>query len=82
MGERKPRWPRKFKTYWCVTDGRGTAYLVSARVRRSSSIDAFIRDAGKPRKGWPWWRRIGYSCQRVEIKVRSAPLSRQGGVKP
>lgn len=69
------KWPRRFRTFWCVVDGRGTAYLVSARAKRSKSIAAFVQDVAKSR--WPWWRRHGYSCQRVDIKVRNA-MSRKG----
>ena len=64
-------WPRKFKTYWCVIDSRGTAYLVTARQNRSKSISAWLADADKAGQGWRWWKRYGYSCQRVDIKVRS-----------
>ena len=52
-----------------VVDNRDTAYLVSARINRSKSIMAFLNDADKVKKGWPWWRGIGYSCQRVDIKI-------------
>lgn len=64
-------WPRKFRTFWCVVDTQGTAYLVSARTRRSKSIAAFLGDADKAKRGWRWWRDIGFSCQRCDIKIRS-----------
>ena len=63
-------WPRKFRTFWCVVDSRGTAYLVSARGNRSRSIAAFVNDAGKSK--WSWWYRVGYRCRRVDIKCRRA----------
>lgn len=62
-------WPKKFRTFWCVIDWRGTAYLASARVTRSRSIAAWLADAGKD---WEWWRRHKYTCQRCDIKVRNA----------
>lgn len=65
-------WPRKFRTFWCVMDGQGAAYLVSARTRRANSIIAFLNDVDTKRGDWRWWRRIGYSCQRADIKVRRA----------
>jgi hypothetical protein len=65
-------WPRKFKTYWCVVDSRGTAYLASARTNRRRSIRAWLDDADKSGRGWRWWYRAGYSCQRVDVKVRNA----------
>jgi hypothetical protein len=71
-------WPRRFRTYWCVVDGQGTAYLVSASLRRENSVRKFLQDADKPRVGWPWWRRHGYSCQRVDIKVRNAKVPSHG----
>ena len=64
-------WPRKYRTFWCVIESRGTAYLVSARVTRSKSIAAWIADADKSGKGWKWWARKGYFCKRCDIKVRS-----------
>lgn len=66
-------WPRRFRTYWVVTDGRGTAYLATAREKRSRSIAAYLADADKTRRGWRWWRRSGgCTCQQVDIKVRDA----------
>ena len=65
------RWPRRYRTFWCVIDPRGTAYLVSARINRSKSIAAFLDDADKTQRDWPWWRHYKYSCQRVDIKVRN-----------
>ena len=65
-------WPRKFKTYWIVTDGRGTAYLSTARVKRSSSIKAWLDEADHEERGWRWWRNARFSCQRVDVKVRDA----------
>lgn len=67
------RWSKKFRTYWCVVDGRGTAFLVSARIRRAASIAAFVNDAGKT--PWAWWYKSGFRCQRVDIKVRTATKS-------
>lgn len=67
----KNKWPRKFRTFWCVVDPRGTAYLVSARLNRSRSITAFVQDAGKVNQ-WSSWYRWGYRCQRVDIKCRAA----------
>jgi hypothetical protein len=66
------KWPRRYKTYWCVSDSRGTAYLSSARIQRSKSIIAFLNDVDTRRGDWRWWRRAGYLCQRVDIKVRNA----------
>lgn len=65
-------WPRKYRTFWCVVDGRGTAYLATARANRSKSIAAWLADADKAGHGWRWWRQARYSCQRVDIKVRDA----------
>lgn len=66
-------WPRKFRTYWCVVDERGTAFLQSARSRRASSIASFMDDADPPQQhDWIWWRQSGYTCQRCDIKVRNA----------
>jgi hypothetical protein len=50
MGKVKPqtvpsKWPRHFRTFWCVSDSRGTAYLVSVRINRTRSIVAFLEDA-------------------------------------
>lgn len=70
------RWTRRFRTFWCVIDNRGTAYLFSARTRRSKSIAVFLADVDKVMRDWPWWRRIGYSCQRCDIKVRSSQKER------
>jgi hypothetical protein len=78
MGDRvklTAKWSRRFRTYWCVVDGHGRAYLVSARLNRSKSISAWLADADKARKGWRWWKRIGYTCQRADIKIRSASLA-------
>jgi hypothetical protein len=72
-------WPRRFRTFWCVIDERGTAYLVSSRVNRSKSIIAFLNDVDTKRGDWRWWKRNGYSCQRLDIKVRS---SGSNGTKP
>lgn len=66
------RWPRRFRTFWCVVDERGTAYLVSASIRRATSIARFLDDADKTNGGWAWWRRRGFSCQPCDIKVRNA----------
>lgn len=75
-----PKWPRHFRTYWCVVDGRGTAYLVSARLNRSKSIAAFLADADKSgRPDWRWWKRINYSCQHVDIKVRNSKVPPHAG---
>lgn len=81
MAKSAGRWSRKHRTYWCVIDGRGTAYLVSARENRSRSIAAFVADSRTDAglKDWRWWRRIGYSCQRVDIKVRSATQEGERG---
>lgn len=66
-------WPRKFHTYWCVVDGRGTAFLQSARSQRASSIASFMADADSLQQhNWRWWQRSGYTCQRCDIKVRNA----------
>lgn len=65
-------WPRKFRTFWCVVDGRGVAFLASARMTRARSISAFLDDADKLHHDWGWWRRTGYTCQRCDIKVRNA----------
>lgn len=70
------RWPKKYRTYWCVLDGRGVAYLVSARIRRTASIAAFVNDAGKT--PWAWWHKSGYRCVRVDVKVRAALTSATG----
>lgn len=64
------RWPRKFKTYWCVIDGRGNAYMSSVRTTRSKSIAAWLADADKAHRGWRWWYRANYRCQLVDIKMR------------
>ena len=66
------RWSPKFKTYWCVVDSRGTAYLSTARVTRSLSIAAWLADADKADNGWKWWRRAKYVCQRVDVKIRNS----------
>jgi hypothetical protein len=66
------RWPRKFKTYWCVIDGRGTAYMSSVRMTRAKSIAAWLADADKSNRGWQWWYRANYRCQKVDIKIRDS----------
>lgn len=70
-------WPRKFQTYWCVVDKRGTAYLASARKTRVKSIEAFMADNEASSividRKWATWRRWGFSCQRCDLKVRATP---------
>ncbi len=63
-------WPRKFRTYWCVVDERGAAFVASARHDRSRSIHAFVKDADPLFENLNWWKRRGYTCRRVDIKVR------------
>lgn len=65
-------WPRKYRTFWCVIDGQGTAYLSTARAKRSRSIAAWLTELGADRRDWSRWRRHKYTCQRVDIKVRNA----------
>lgn len=68
-------WPRKFRTYWCVVDPRGTAFLSTARQKKSSSIEAWVIEASNSSRAlrlWAFWKRQGYSCQLWDIKVRSA----------
>lgn len=63
------KWPRKFRTFWCVIDGQGTAYLSTARTRRSRSIAAWVAEVSDG--NWAYWKRAKYSCQRCDIKVRN-----------
>lgn len=68
-------WPRKFRTFWCVVDSRGNAYLSTAREKRSRSIEAWVNEVGRARRGfrlWGYWKKAGYSCKRCDIKVRNA----------
>lgn len=65
-------WPRKFRTYWCVVDEAGKAFLVSACASRPNSMRAFLKDADPLFQNWGWWKRRGYTCQRVDVKVRTA----------
>lgn len=62
-------WPKKYRTFWCVVDFKGMAYLSTARIRRKNSINGWLAEAGKD---WKWWRRHKWSCQRCDIKVRNA----------
>lgn len=75
-------WPRRFRTYWVVCNSQGTAYLSTARTRRSASIAAWTFEESTLRKkcglkgpdrDWAYWRRYGYRCQRVDVKVRNTP---------
>lgn len=69
-------WPRKFRTFWCVVDSRGTAYLGSARDKRSKAIAAFMDDNEASSivvdRSWATWRRWGFTCQRCDIKARTS----------
>ena len=69
-------WPRKYRTFWCVVDKRGTAYLGSARNTRSKSIAAFMADNEQSSivvdRQWSTWRRWGFACQRCDVKVRTS----------
>lgn len=62
----------QYKTFWVVIDPRGTAFLVSARLNRSKSIEAWVNDAesDEGHQNWEWWKRLGYRCQQLDIKVR------------
>lgn len=68
-------WPRKFRTFWCVVDKRGNAYVGSARSSRSKSIAAFLSDNEQSAivsdRTWATWRRWGFVCQRCDVKVRA-----------
>ncbi len=66
------KWPHKYKTFWCVSDGQGTAYLSTARSKRSRSIKAWLDEADHEERGWRWWKRAKFACQRIDIKVRNA----------
>ena len=66
------KWPRKFRTYWCVVDGDGVAMLSTASVMRKNSIAGWLREADIAKRGWRWWRGLGYSCRQIDVKVRSS----------
>lgn len=78
-------WPRKYRTFWCVVDKHGTAYLGSARGNRSKSIAAFLNDNEQSSivqdRSWATWRRWGFFCQRCDVKVR-ATLTETNGHQP
>lgn len=53
---------------YCVVDTAGFAYLGTARRQRQQSIREFVRHwTGEELQKWPYWRKRGYTVQRVTI---------------
>lgn len=71
------KWITGKTIHWFVVDNRGTVYLSTSRTTKKKSIAAWLLEVRETEieaaKHWRYWRRAGYRCLKVKLKMQVQP---------